>query len=198
MVCLGCLRPSSSHLCGWCGGRLRATPERVLAGGIRLITAHEHTGLAATLVHDLKYRGAAGYAELIASTLAPRLPSAPIVAIPRSWSRYALYGVDPAEEIAIRIARLNRVPYVKAFARRWHTARRAGHNRNRPIPTPALRLLPETPVVIVDDVVTTGATFIGAIRSIGRERVLLAVAANDAASPSTLARDASSRWVGKP
>jgi predicted amidophosphoribosyltransferase len=120
------------------------------------------------------------------------------VAIPRSWSRYALYGDDPAEEIAIRIARLNRVPYLRPFARRWHTARRAGHNRNRPIPTPTLRLLPETPVVIVDDVVTTGATFIGAIRSIGRERVLLAVAANDAASPSTLARDASSRWVGKP
>lgn len=198
MVCIGCNRLSRSELCARCDGRLHPSPERILPGGTRLITAHDHTGLAAVLIHDLKYRGAVGYAELVAARLAPRVPRAPVTAVLRSWSRYGRYGVDPAEEIAIRIAGHNQVPYVRLFARPWHTARRAGRNRSRPAPAAELRSLPGTGVVIVDDVVTTGATLTAAIRAIGRERVILAVAANDAASPSTLARDASSQRVGKP
>ena len=198
MVCLGCLRPSNNRLCPGCGGGLRATPERVLPGGIRLITAHDHTGLAAELIHDLKYRGAIGYAELVAETLAPRVPRAPVTAVLRSWSRYARYGVDPAVEIATRIAAHNDVPYMTLFARPWHTARRAGRNRDRAAPAAQLRSLPGAGVVVVDDVVTTGATLGAAIRAIGQTRVVVAVAANDATSPSTLARDASSKRVGKP
>lgn len=198
MVCIGCLVLSQSRLCAGCARQLRATPERILPGGIRLVTAHEHTGLAAGLMHDLKYRGTLGYADLVAAALAPRMPRAPVTAIPRSWSRYGWNGVDPAEEIAIRLARQNGVPYMRLFKRRWHTARRAGHNRNRPAPAPRPRFRPPTPFVIVDDVVTTGATLMAAIAAIGVDRVILAVAANDAAPPSTLAPDASSQRVGKP
>ncbi|MBW3666959.1 MAG: hypothetical protein KY394_05120, partial [Actinobacteria bacterium] len=83
MVCLVCHRVDRSALCQRCRLSLRPAPERLLPGGIRLVSAFEHTGAARELIHHLKYRGITGYADLVAALLAPRIPRLPLVPVPR-------------------------------------------------------------------------------------------------------------------
>jgi predicted amidophosphoribosyltransferase len=188
MLCLVCHAAASAGLCPGCRARMRPAPERVLPGGLRLVSAFEHTGPARTLVHHLKYRGLLGYADLVARVLAVRAPIAPIVAVPRVWSRFARYGVDPAGEIAARVAVLNEVPHLRLFSRPWHSPRRAGGDHSLAPAQLRLRELPPSQVVLVDDVVTSGATMTMAADVIGRDRIAMALAANAADTPSTLAR----------
>lgn len=187
MVCQGCFTPAETLVCRQCRASLRPPPEKILPGGVRLVSAFEHTGAAARLVHGLKYRGLVWYAEMVAETLAPLLPRAPLVPIPRAWSRFARYGVDPAREIARRIARINRVALVDLFRRPIHSARRAGGDHGRLPGSLAIRTAAPGGVLIVDDVVTTGATMLAAVNAVGSDRVIGVVAANDATARSTLA-----------
>ncbi len=186
MLCQACFTADSTGLCPSCRGRMRPAPERVLPGGVRLVPAFEHTGPARTLVHHLKYRGLLTYADLAARILASQAPNAPIVAIPRVWSRYARYGVDPAGEIAVRVAEIKGVPHWRLFHRPWHSPRRAGGDHSLPPPDLRLKRRPPSQVVLVDDVVTTGATLKMAADVIGRDLVVMALAANVADTLSTL------------
>jgi len=189
MVCSSCFEPCLGPVCGACRLELRRSSDRILAGGIRLITAFDHAGPAVTLIHGLKYRGELGYAELVAQVLAPQLPRAPLVAVPRALSRLVRYGVDPASEIARRIGRLKDAPVLDLLARPIHSLRRAG--RSHATPAPPLRLKRDAviPVLVVDDVCTTGATLLSAARAIGTSNVLGVIAANDAVRGSTLSLD---------
>lgn len=151
-----------------------------------MIAGFEHTGPARVLVHQLKYWGITGYADLIASILGPRLPRLSLVPIPRAWSRRARFGVDPALVLALSLAKVARVPVRSALSPPIHTPKRAGGDHRRPVLPFRLRAMPESPIVLVDDVVTTGATLEMAIGVLGAERVALAVAANAAPAVSSL------------
>lgn len=186
MVCQVCLAVSGGTLCDRCRAGLRPAPERVLAGSVRLVSAFEHSGPARTLIHHLKYRGVLEYADFVAQILAPRMPRLPLVPIPRVWSRYLRYGVDPARELARRISRMQDLPVWDVFNRPLHHPRRAGGDHGQVPMRLTLKVRPTTPVIVVDDVVTSGATLDRAIDSIGRAWVSLAVAANAATTVSTL------------
>jgi predicted amidophosphoribosyltransferase len=186
VLCLACHRFTEQSVCANCRRLLRPASERVLAGGVRLIAGFEHTGPARVLVHQLKYRGITGYADLIASILGPRLPRLSLVPIPRAWSRRARFGVDPALVLAQSLAKVARVPVRSALSPPIHTPKRAGGDHRRPVLPFRLRAMPESPIVLVDDVVTTGATLEMAIGVLGAERVALAVAANAAPAVSSL------------
>jgi predicted amidophosphoribosyltransferase len=180
MLCSSCHAPSSGLLCPRCVAGLRPAPERVLEGGIRLVAAFEHVGPARELVHGLKYRGQAGYADLVVSALVERVPPLPVVPVPRAWTRQMFYGVDPAREIATRLARALDVPLWDLLHPPIHSRRRAGGDHSLPAgrfssggPAPG-------PYVLVDDVVTTGATVRSAANSLGSDRLALVVAANAA------------------
>lgn len=178
MVCQVCHRLTPGSLCPVCRAGLRPAPERLLDGGIRLLAGFEHSGAAKTLVHHLKYRGMTGYADLVAAMLAPRIPPLPLVPVPRALTRRLRYGIDPGRVLAQRVAGVTGAPLVPVLGAPVHTRRRAGSDHRRVV-TP-FRIdgpLPSA-LVLVDDVVTTGATLEAAIRSLGPERVRMAIAAN--------------------
>jgi predicted amidophosphoribosyltransferase len=153
---------------------------------VRLIAPFEHDGAAQRLMHLLKYGGPGDLAELAAEFLETRVPRLPLVPVPRAISRRLKYGVDPAEVVARALARRIDVPVTRALTPPLHNSRRAGRDHGRPVPPFRNRGLPYPEVLVVDDVVTTGATMIAAIEALGRDRVRAAVAANTVSVGSRL------------
>lgn len=143
-----------------------------------MVAAFEHTGVARDLVLGLKYRGLTRFADLVVETIAPRVPPLPMVSVPRTWSRQMRYGVDPAREIALRMARALGVPLLDVLASPLHAPRRAGGDHDRPPPRLHAGRLPEGRIILVDDVVTTGATIRSAASALGFGRIALVIAAN--------------------
>jgi len=178
MICLGCHTFAAGRLCADCARTLRPAPDRLLPGGIRVVAAYEHVGAARMLVHHLKYRGVEAYVEAVADRLADRLPPLPLVPIPRALSRRIKYGVDPARVIAKALSHRLGVPVLSALAPPLHAARRAGGDHAGVVRPPRARIRLRFPVVVVDDVVTTGATALAAVAAIGADEVRLVAAAN--------------------
>ncbi len=186
MLCQVCYRPSGRGVvCTGCRSYLVPAPERVLPGGLRVVGAFLHVGPAKVLVHHLKYRGVGGYPAIVAAMVSERIPALPLVPVPRAVSRHLRYGVDPAMALAVAIAAKTGAPVLNLLRSPLHTTRRAGGDHRRPVH--AYRGQgPAFPVILVDDVVTTGATVLSAAVSLGFLRVHLAVAANVTPGVSSL------------
>jgi len=129
-------------------------------------------------VHHLKYRGVTFYADLVADVLAERIPPIPLVPVPRALSRRLKYGVDPARVIAATLAARLRVPVLDVLIAPLHAPRRAGRDHSRSVRAFPTRSRLRFPVVVVDDVVTTGSTVSAACDAIGLELVAAVAAAN--------------------
>lgn len=127
-----------------------------------------------------------GYANLVAQQVAPKIPDAALVPIPRSLTRRLKYGVDPARVIADRIGVLTGNPVIPLLVPPVHTSRRAGNDHTKAVARFRLKSPVKVRAVIVDDVVTTGATITRAIEAIGSENVRMVVAANAADRVSSL------------
>lgn len=165
---------------------MRPVPERLLPGGLRVVAPFEHIATARELMHLLKYRGVSYIAGLAAEILVTRIPELPLAPIPRVLSRRLRYGVDPAFLIAKEISARTGQPVIKALSAPLHARRRAGGDHHRSAPTLHVRSRPPFQVILVDDVVTTGATILAAAGALGRETVALAVAANAASKVTSL------------
>lgn len=183
---MACHQPTRGHLCRACVSTMRPAPERLLAGGIRVVAPFEHEGAARRLMHLLKYQGVTAYASLVADQLAGRLPDLPLAPIPRALSRRLRYGVDPALAIARELSARTGQPVWRVLSSPVHTRRRAGGDHHRSGPVFRVRLQPGVPVVLVDDVVTTGATLRSAAAVLGLQTVAMAAAANSAVRVTSL------------
>jgi len=199
MICQACHRPTKNRLlCESCRRQMRPAEDRLIAGGIRLVSAFEHSGPARDLVHHLKYRGLTQYADLVAATIQDRLPALSFVPIPRAISRQLRYGVDPALLLAQRLALAKGSKVIRLLASPPHVTRRAGGDHARMVDAFSVHRPPKEAVIVVDDVFTTGATVDAAFRSLGLDRVMCAVVANVVPEVSSLLRPSTSRTNTKP
>ncbi len=152
----------------------------VLPSGVAVTGAFAHEGAARRLVHLLKYHGVAAPAGVLAGEMAPLLPpgAAALVPIPRATLRKLRYGADPAMALANRLSDQTGIPVLRSLvAPLWWRAH-AGSSRDGRTP-PRFRIASRPPPgsVLVDDVLTTGATIAAAAAVSGIGRAITATRA---------------------
>jgi predicted amidophosphoribosyltransferase len=142
--------------------------------------ARPYEGVARELVAAVKFKRllpAIGVAaELIAAEAPEGLLDGTLVPVPADPWRSAWRGFDPADLLATELGR-RAGPPVSRCLRRRHGARQVGRSRGERLASPprvlTAEVVPER-AVLVDDVVTTGATLRAcarALRAAGAERV---------------------------
>lgn len=162
--------PGAPVPCLECRNDLCRAPERLIAPGIVVRSGFVHRGAARRMIHRLKYEAAVEIAEVFAVAMEGLVPSTAtaMVPVPRARLRAWRYGVDPAVSLAEALGRRTGVPVVRALrgALWWprHAGRRAGA---RAVPSFAMAAPPAAGMVLIDDVLTTGATMAAAAHALG-------------------------------
>lgn len=171
-------------LCPRCGRRLAAAEPLLGAGpqGLdRVWSSASHEGVARALVAALKFRQLLPVAELMADRiqwLAPaHMLNGAVVPVPPAPSRLRRRGFDPAGELAGALAERIEAPLSRCLIRRGgrrQVGRRRAERLGQPPRIEALEPAPPS-VLLVDDVLTTGATLTAcarALRQAGAARVV--------------------------
>lgn len=180
--CAACERPATS-LCERCLARWG--PERRSIGGVPLVVLGDYEGGLREAVLAGKEQGNTSVARRLAARLAPVCPEAEIVAVvPPSASGLRRRGFHSVSWLARGIARPRRMKTLRLrFARTVRETQKQRGLAERMRSDRRMRLaqrLRGERVVIVDDVVTTGATVTSARRAVedagGRVVGMLAVA----------------------
>ncbi len=161
--CYFCRQPTSaSTTCRDCYAR---------AGLIQVIVGTLYDGSAKRLVQRLKYGGAQAAARTIVAALPPLSVSGLVVVpVPTASSRVRRRGYDQAALIAKAFARKHSLEYLPCL-RRDGQSHQVGASRSERLLQLAqafrvvrMQRLRGMPVLLVDDVITTGATFEAAAR----------------------------------
>jgi predicted amidophosphoribosyltransferase len=178
----GC-RPEAV-LCNRCARRL-ASAEPLLGQGPpgtdRAWSSAPHEGVARNLVSALKFRHLLPVAELMADRIHWLCPahmlSGAIVPVPPAAPRLRRRGFDPAGELAATLAARLDIALEPCLARRGgdhQVGRRRADRIGRP---PRIHTVGKPPpsVLLIDDVLTTGATLSSAaqaLRAAGAKRIV--------------------------
>lgn len=176
-LCAACARPAraGSLVCTACGGRLAAASPLFGAGPVGLDRAWSsaaHEGVARELAAALKFRRLLPVADLMAARIAglcpPELLSGELVPVPTTRLRRIGRGFDPASELAVALAERSGLP-LRPCLRRRGGGRQVGRRRAERIARPPrVATAGEVPrsAVLVDDVLTTGATLASCARAL--------------------------------
>jgi predicted amidophosphoribosyltransferase len=185
-LCAACGRGCRAEavICTRCSRALAAAPP-ILAGGPqgvdRAWSSAPHDGVAQSLVGALKFRRLLPVAELMADRmhwLAPgHLLGGTVVPVPAAPPRLRSRGFDPAGELAIALAaslETRLAPCLARHGRGHQVGRRRAERISHPPHIEAITDAPRS-VLLVDDVLTTGATLTAcamALRGAGAKRVV--------------------------
>jgi len=196
--CAGCAEPGTD-LCRRCRFALVASRPVVTPAGI--VAATEFAGLGRELVVGLKYRNRRHLAVYLAEQLSRRLDPTQIDVItwaPTSGRRSRRRGYDQAELLARALAARWRKPCRRMLFRR-HGEPQTGRTRALRLIGPEFASRPMSGtrpnrlglrVLVVDDVVTTGATLHAARDSLLAAGARSVVMAAVAATPDVQSRPA--------
>ncbi len=182
-VCAGCLSAPqpfvAEHFCSRCHAPfLNASPLdeegrcalcRLGASGFdRAYAFGEYGGTLRKLIHLFKYDGMKPLANRLGMMLASALPRDEafdaIVPMPLHWRRRLVRGFNQSDLLAQFLSKRLNAPVVRALTRRKHTQPQAGltNAQRRTNVAHAFRTngrkLQDLRVLLVDDVLTTGAT----------------------------------------
>lgn len=190
LLCAKCIQalPPVPPRCYHCG---RSTTNYQTCAGCQLTSplaavwaVTPYAGPAKALLHVIKFERARAGAQDVARAMARLLPDGPftITHAPTATSRIRARGYDQAEIIAKELARATGQRY-RALLARTAQQRQLGQsrlNRKQQMQN-AFRLLcpvPQGSILLIDDVLTTGATLDSAattLRSNGAQHVCAAV-----------------------
>jgi ComF family protein len=170
-ICWGCggLSRRGEPLCRSCRGSLqRLARDPVWLCFVRVWAPVGYSGPARDLVRALKFRGAVGVADAMAAQIAANAPPGwldgrTLVPVPLHPSRRRSRGYNQATAIAEALARRTGLPVADLLARAGPALTQVGRHRAERRAGPAGSIEAIRPVVpervlLVDDVVTTGAT----------------------------------------
>jgi len=156
-------------LCAACRGELRWQTDTIELAGIPLWAPVAYEGPARGLVRALKFRGATGAAEAMASQIAANAPPGVLdrgrlVPVPLHPSRLRKRGFNQAGRLAAAVARRTGLLVADCLTRTGPSATQVGRDRSErlsaPLGTVLARGSAEVPsrAILIDDVVTTGGT----------------------------------------
>lgn len=167
-LCWSCQGPTSDALCRGCRGLLqRLAAEPVWLCGVRVWAPLAYSGPARDLVGALKFRGAIGVADAMAAQIAANVPrdllrGSTLVPVPLHPRRLRSRGYNQAAAIAEALACRTRLELADRLVRTGPPVAQVGRHRaeRQAGPAGSIEIQAEAPerVLLVDDVVTTGAT----------------------------------------
>ncbi len=186
--CAGCDTPGQA-LCRTCRFALLARHAPPAPAGV--IVAVSFAGRARDVLLGFKYRNRRPVAGHLAGLLVNRLARAGqrvdvVTWAPTGAGRRRGRGYDQAELIARAVARQLGVPCRRLLERGGTAGAQTGRSRAGRLVGPAFRASPRVPagrVLVVDDVVTTGATLRAAERTLRAAGATHVVQAAVAATP---------------
>jgi ComF family protein len=168
-----------SLFCDACEPDAAASALRELDGGPPLVGIGSYSGGLATAVQKLKYGGRTDLARPLGSRLASRILDAPVtetrgavlVPVPLHRARLAARGYNQSALVASTLRDLLGLPLDVESLRRTKATREQAllareDRRDNVAHAFASRPMQGARVVLVDDVVTTGATVLGCVRAL--------------------------------
>lgn len=169
--CAGCGRVGAV-VCDACARHLAPAPALGPIPGVdRLHVAFAYEGVAREVVARVKYRNARAAIEWLAAAMTEGRPVADVVTwAPTTAAHRRARGFDHAELLARALARRAEIP-VRPLLVRARGAPQTGRDRDTRHAGPrfdARRDLSGRQVLLIDDVVTTGATFTAAATALRR------------------------------
>lgn len=174
-ACAGCGAPDVV-VCAACAALVTSEPVRAMIDGVPLVAAAAYAGSVRALVIDCKEHGGRATARALAAGMAlalAALPEGALVRVPSSSAGMRRRGFDPVV-LLLRAAGTRAVPLRRRPSARGGVAQKQRSVREREaaargslvLPARAARELSGCPVVVVDDVVTSGATARDALRAL--------------------------------
>ena len=174
---------AAEPLCGGCRSRLRWLPAACSGAPLPAWAPVSYEGPARDLLHAFKFGGRAALAGTLAAHIAARAPAGllegTLVPVPLHPRRLRARGFNQAHALAVALSERTGAPLADCLARNGDVTPQAGRARSARLAGAAGSVVASGPApvraVLVDDVVTTGATLAGcaaALRAAGTLEVV--------------------------